>query len=376
MNLTRANYVPILKWKRAEQGALFDLSENKKDILMPLIELVMPKPRSETVKKGEPPKPPKSFEEKYAEVIESFKSKRISEIPAEIEEVWKKRPIFLDFSLLYPEVRFDAFNQIAKECANRSMGVVPVFNIDDDESFKASALKLHLEDGADLCIRLTAINLTNIDLLNWHLKKYLSLVEEGSSRIYLLIDLKENDRPADYMLAVERSQDIIGLQKWEGLIIACGSFPVDLSDCKRDKDNHLPRQDWLNWQDAITRLTLKRALTFADYGIRCPIYIEQYQFLEPTASVKYTIRDSWWVVKGEKRKYEHFLAAAKQIATNERYFGADFSSGDTYIQEKSLHFDIYALDPSVKGTGTTELWLKAGMNHHLSLVADQLSTAA
>ncbi len=37
------HYVPILKWKRAEQGALKSLAEEYKQFITPVIQLVMPK---------------------------------------------------------------------------------------------------------------------------------------------------------------------------------------------------------------------------------------------------------------------------------------------------------------------------------------------
>ena len=43
---TTKHYVPILKWKRAEQGALETLPDKCRDRISPLIELVMPKPKS------------------------------------------------------------------------------------------------------------------------------------------------------------------------------------------------------------------------------------------------------------------------------------------------------------------------------------------
>ena len=65
--------------------------------------------------------------------------------------------------------------------------------------------------------------------------------------------------------------------------------------------------------------------TFSDYGIRHPIYVESYQFREPTASVKYTLEDNWWVVKGKKREYKYFLGAAALLSTDKNFYGCSGS---------------------------------------------------
>ena len=56
-----------------------------------------------------------------------------------------------------------------------------------------------------------------------------------------------------------------------------------------------------------------------------------------------------------------------------RFFGGGFSFGDKYIAEKAEHYPVYIKDKSVKGTGSTESWLTAGINHHLVLTAHQIA---
>ncbi len=63
------------------------------------------------------------------------------------------------------------------------------------------------------------------------------------------------------------------------------------------------------------------------------------------------------------------------------FYGKGFSAGDKYIQEKADYQPEYAKlrmsDPTkAKGTGRTEDWIRAGINHHLSVVVDQLANRA
>jgi len=78
-------------------------------------------------------------------------------------------------------------------------------------------------------------------------------------------------------------------------------------------------------------------------------------------------------MKGKKHRYELYLASAAELVKDKRFYGEKFCDGDKYIAERAKHFYAYIKNPAIKGTGTPETWLKAGINHHLSLVAHQVS---
>ena len=61
------------------------------------------------------------------------------------------------------------------------------------------------------------------------------------------------------------------------------------------------------------------------------------------------------------------------IKNDDYFFGEDFSAGDKFIAEKGRHFDKYIKNPAIKGTGNTEQWLKASINHHLECTANQIA---
>src|SRR6266404_7930942 len=83
------HYVPILKWKRAEQNALQALKDKDKELMTPLIQFVMPKAKSKD-----------SPEKQFESVIANFREK-IPLLPQQILKAWGMAPIFIDFSLLY-----------------------------------------------------------------------------------------------------------------------------------------------------------------------------------------------------------------------------------------------------------------------------------
>ncbi|HEY4963920.1 MAG TPA: beta family protein [Candidatus Saccharimonadales bacterium] len=364
--LDNINYVPILKWKRAEQGALKDLSDVQKKRIMPLIELVMPKPKVIDHKNPN---------ELYEESISIFQDKRSKEIADEVLASWGKRPILIDFSLLYtPELKSTSVNTIIEQGIVLGLSLVPVINLSDEDSIKSAVASLNTKHLTGICLRISPTQLKNIDDLNTKLDEFLQDHKLQSSGITLLIDLKEECEETGYEYYFKQSQKIAALNNWGGFIISCGAFPEDLSGCKKDEENILPRLDWNNWHSLDGKQGIVRVPTYSDYTMRHPIYNEALQFYHPTASIKYTLNDGWLVMKGEKQKFGQYLASAKVLKDDTRFFGEDFSTGDKYIEEKGQHFDDYIKDPEkIKGTGNTETWIRASINHHLSVVVGQLA---
>ena len=191
----------------------------------------------------------------------------------------------------------------------------------------------------------------------------------------MLVDIKEirKEDGNKYKRFLDLAQKITDLPKWRSFAFAGGSFPEDLTDCKLDEENLLPRLEWINWISRNGKNSLKRKPAFADYTIQHPIYKEISQFYAPTASIKYTLDNEWLIMRGKKQRYEMYLAHAKLLSGDNRYCGDGFSYGDKYIAEKAQHHDVYMKDKKVGGTGSTETWLRAGINHHLALVADQIA---
>lgn len=358
------HYIPILKWKRAEQSALESLTLDGKKNITPLIQFVMPKPSKNT----------KDTKKQFNEVVESFQQK-IPKIPEEILKFWGNTLAFIDFSLLYTNpLRIKAVKNIIEEGDNIGLNLVPVLNLSDDDSFKTSIYFLAKKHKSGICLRLVSYDLGDVTVLNENISKVLKASGLRKSDIDLLVDTKEiNENIENYPVYVEASQKIINLLEWRNFIFASGAFPTDLSKCKIDEENLIPRLDWKNWVDQIKNKKIVRKPSYADYTIQHPIYKETAQFFPPTTSIKYTLKNDWLIMKGKKQKFDKYLASAALLVQDKRFYGEGFSDGDKYIDDKAKHFPVYIKNPAIKGTGSTETWLKAGINHHLTLVVHQIS---
>lgn len=377
MKLDPKKYVPILKWKRAEQSALKDMTDARKDVIMPLIELVMPKPKKATA------------ETYHDEAIALLTDKKIDEYVNNIDKSWGNRPLFVDFTWIYPEVAAVTAERTINAAQDIGLHVVPVVNMSATANLKEVLLRKRDEFNLDIALRISTVDLDNISGLNSQLHTYLGLPGSKAASTHIVVDFKDIDSDSNYMKYTEKAQQIIKLYEWKSFVLASGAFPMDLSLYKRDRDERIPRHDWLRWSNLATG-QLQRMPVFADYGIRHPIYNESHLILPPTASIKYTREDEWQLLKGRQKSFGDYLASASALSSMEDFYGADYSKGDHYIVEKAAHFPVWAkikADEDEKkgsgveikkskatGTGSTETWLNAAFNHHMSVAADQVSS--
>lgn len=353
------HYVPILKWKRAEQGALKSLTDESKKFITPLIQFVMPK---------------YTPHEQLDSIVARFEE-QLKELPNKIIEVWGLAPVFIDVSLLFTNpLKAKSLETISK--AGHKLGgvFIPVIHLNDDNQIKEAALSTTKETKSSLCLRLICSDLDDTAKLNRDIASFLDSSGLSEKDIDLLVDIKETEENGDkYIKYLTLCQEISNLSLWRTFTFASGSFPEDLSQCKLDEENLISRVDWQSWNKHTNGSTLKRKPAFADYTIQHPIYKEVFQFFHPTSSIKYTLENEWLIMKGKRQKFELYLASALELTKDKRFYGENFSDGDKYISEKARHFETYIKNPAVKGTGSTETWLRAGINHHLVLVAHQVA---
>lgn len=367
-----AHYIPILKWKRAEQNSLKNLTDLQKKGITPLVELVMPKVN---IYKDKAKKIPKTPNEIFNEMISEFRDVRISQIPKEINESWGQKSLLIDFSLLYTvQLKVESILRIFGLSKLMGLDLIPVVNLNDDEEIIQTICSLSAKHGA-ACLRLVPSDLNSIEKLNERIEIFIKNHNFQESNFDLLIDIKEiTELDNNYERLLNVSQNIKNLSGWRNFIFASGAFPEELSKYNIDESNYVPRLDWINWVRIVSDGKLKRNPLFSDYTIRNPIYKESFQFHIPTTSIKYTLNESWLIMKGKKQKFGLYLANANLLSTDSSiFYGEDFSFGDKYIAEKGKHYLNYIKNPNIKGTGSTETWLMAGINHHIACTIDQIS---
>jgi len=97
------HYVPILRWKAAERGALLKLKSDDKTNITPLIEFIMPQPDDDEGKKT----PKDLLQESINVFMES-----IPNIADQILKHWGYDAIFIDVQFIDGSIRAEALEKI------------------------------------------------------------------------------------------------------------------------------------------------------------------------------------------------------------------------------------------------------------------------
>lgn len=363
---TIKKYVPILRWRLAELSAVEKLYPKDRENITPLIELVMPAPTTD--------------KEDYKKVIKDPKTKFLSNlggISQQILKCWGRDLIFIDVHLLDGDVRSSALEQILSASSQLDIFSVPVIYIipvtstDADMETRKVAVKFSKINNRGLCIRIDESHLAD-NSLSEHIENFIATNELKIEDTDLLIDLRIIDSNISPEFVVERLSKLPRIEMWRSLILSGGAFPKDLSHLEKHGHHQIERLDWTLWNNIIKSKTLKRRPIFSDYAIQHPIYYGYMPgVINTSASIRYANDTKWEVLRGEGLRNEkgaghnQYPAQAKLLTEQSFFKGTNFSFGDKYISERA--------DNKNTKTGNPTTWLTAGINHHLTLVAKQVS---
>jgi Beta protein len=159
---------------------------------------------------------------------------------------------------------------------------------------------------------------------------------------------------------------------WRSITYVGGSFPPNLTNLRKNDQHELPRHEWITFESEHS--TLRAGVRFGDYTVQHPFQPDDISYL-PSGSIRYASDQHWVVMRGEKLDnpkgpgWKQYIGQAQLLCDRSEFqaCGPEFSAGDTYI-----HF----MANQTKTTGSPETWLRAAINHHITLVAHQLERAA
>lgn len=355
------HYVPILKWKAAEQQALKNLGTQAKNVTTPVVQLVMPTPQKN--KKDGTPKEPSEL---IAESVSMFRG-RLPGIGTKIKECWGDSPIFIDVNLVIDSsLKTEAFAMVLSSGSEQGCFLIPVISLKYDSDLQSLAISLAKKFRTGVCLRLNRRDFSDEENLAEKIQDFLNRYSLKETEVDLLVDfLVADPTPPDFKMIIAK---IPNLNRWRTFTFASGAFPVDLTKFRVDEENRESRLDWKNWSSSVVSGGAFRMPSFGDYTIQHPIYKEGLSFFTPSASVRYTLPEEWLIMRGNKGKHQHYIAHAKILVGRKEFFGKNFSFGDNFIFEKSLQ-KIPAKNP-----GNATNWLVAGINHHLECTAHQIAS--
>lgn len=364
--VTIKDYIPVLRWKKAERDALAKLDVKIREKITPLFELIMPAPKRD---KGD-----------YNRILSDSKAVLQNNLPSTIDELNKCCPIdstaFVDVHLIDGELRAATLKQILDDSLTSAQAtlipvthIIPVVSTDADMSTRKVAIDYATRSDNGLCIRIDRYNLDD-ETLGQIIDEFVTQNKLDISKTDLMIDLGVVGESDDAKNVAAQLKRLPALKNWRTIILSGGAFPKDLSEFEKHSHNQVIRHDWRVW-NALRNTELPRIPLYSDYAIQHPIFYGQIPGTNTSASVRYADDQRWEVSRGEGLRnkngagHQQYPALAQLIIDQNYFKGADYSDGDKYIAER-------AADTTKTGNPTT--WLKAGLNHHLTLTAKQIAT--
>jgi hypothetical protein len=339
---SQKHYVAVLRWRQGEVDALRNLYELDRKIITPLIEL-LPK-----------------------------KGGGFSKIIKDIGQNWGFDPFFLDLDRISPNLRLGGGGHplilMGNAAKSMHLKLVPVTGLNRPKSYQAAVAVVARANKQGICVRVRGNEISKPNF-GTGLLKLLSSHKKTPQETDLIVDLEVVDNSkVDYAALCAK---IPKLRRWRTFTVLGGAFPENLMQFVKNSEPTIKRYDWCGWREETTNGQLARKPSYGDYTIQCPTYEPPtVDFLNPSASIRYTASDQWLIMRGEgvfndnSAGFAQFPAQAMLLSEKPEFCGADYSFGDKYIKQVSGDWNH---------TGNFTTWICAGVNHHLTFVARQVA---
>ncbi len=355
---TESHYIPCLRWKQGEYQALLRLSDATKIQITPLIEV---------------PEIGWDFENK---VELKTLDEHLSPFAKRVRSKWQQHRCFVDLKLINSSERMAdkshpvkfIFSSLRKE---KCFGI-PVTGIDRNIQYQSAVQKVVSIDGGGACIRITVEQAAKPKIKSM-IDELLSNTRVPQSECDFILDLgAPNFIPLPGFCKVIQAivQRLPYLQRWRTFTILGTSFPRSMVEIKGSEEV-VPRHEWLLYKMLIANLNKMglRLPTFGDYAISHPEVLRlDMRLVKPAASIRYTIDDAWYIIKGPNVRdngFNQYHGHCQKILASPNYAGTYFSEGDKYISDCASRDDV--------STGNLTTWRWIGTNHHLAKVVLDIS---
>lgn len=343
-------YVPILKGKQGEYGALGAISPGTRRGIQPLIEIVP------------------SGDEDDPDVQRADADKAASKLA----QSWAASAAFLDPGFFDLGVDVDQGNGMlayaCEQAESRGIQAIPVVRLEDPQEARSDARALHTDYHRGVCLRLYNDDLdTEGDALDGEIQQFLSDTSFVRPDVDLLIDagfvdgdvaVTSNARAIRLLL-----RELPQVQDYRSVTVAGGAFPEDLSAFTPWVIGQRQRYDADMWVRLVNR-GVPVEIAYGDYAIANP-GLPQGTGWRPAPQLRYTVDTEWLVLKGtvnDPRGHSQFYDICDQIAAHAKFAGAALGAADRRVA-----------NPRVDTTGNASTWRQVGTTHHLDFVVSRLT---
>lgn len=327
-------YVPIVKGKRAEFGAVESCSPNA---LVPLIEILNPASAMDDIVRAWP-------HQDHVSWIHSLN------LNGDDESAFAG-----DIENLFAGLR-------ATRCA------LPVITANEEATTLEAIQRVVAADGRGVVIRIEAedlLDVTSSTISDLDSTLVALGLPRASADLVLDCGLLSGSAPVQAAVGEQCMRKLPNVTEWRSVVVAFAAFPAALADVVPVSSVTAISRD-----DAIAFSTLRaavreRAISFGDYTVGVPTY-SSVPFA-PIPNIRYASDRSWHVHRGFQRRdpSTQYRSLARDVVAAAYYSGPAFSAGDQSISDVAT---------GVSGPGNATTHLRAAISRHIHVVLDRLAT--
>lgn len=350
------HYVPRLLWKQGEYQALFYLHSQTKFDVTPLIDI-----------------PEVGFDFETGEVAKTI-DEHLEKFARRLAAKWSQMWAFVDLSLIDTNERMADGRHPVKfvfdDVRQRNALAIPVTGLRRDDAYQTAVLETITRDKSGVCIRLLVEEIVESDF-ETRLTTLLNRLKISASDCHLIIDLQAPSfEPLNGFTQIVLSvlRKIPYSKDWNTFTVCSTSFPQSMGQIKTGVQI-VKRFDWLFYKHLLTLLGKdERKPAFGDYAISHPEHARKDpRLLKPAASLRYTIDDGWYIVKGSNVRdngYAQYRKFCADLVGSGMFLANGFSDAGDYIRNCALG----KVQP-----GNLTKWRRVGTNHHAEKVVFDLA---
>ena len=359
VSFDQRHYVPCLRWKQGEYQAVLRLKPGTRKWITPLIEV---------------PEMGWDFE---TNTVAKTVDQCVLPFAKRVARKWGLAPCFVDLNLLPPAERMNDGTHPAEyvfsELRERGCIAIPVSGCERGPGYQSVIRDVAQQDRRGICIRL-GIRQAAAGNVQSAVDTLLGQLKVGPPDADMIVDL---DAPANFVpldgfvkllqTVVERLPHRAG---WRTFTLMGTSFP-DTMGKLHSGAQLVARYEWNAYKMLAAELarTKRRQPTFGDYSIAHPEVLEiDMRKAKPSASIRYTVDDAWYVLKGRSvrdngfQQYQQLCAA---VVSSRHFAGRGMSQGDAYIED---------CQKGNASTGNLTTWRWVGTNHHIEKVVRDIAS--
>jgi hypothetical protein len=359
MHASQAIYMPQLKWKKGERRALKSVGSARSGRLLPAFKIP----------------PAGGFDPDQQRVLTTVEY--LHSFGRQLADCWDRRLALIDAELIDDQHHSEAvadhpLTALIERARLAGANAAPIFGLGNSPDYHRAVRKYaERNPAASACLRVKLEELESIPDAKT-LAEFASQLGLTLSSVILLLDggpLEIVDVEDFTHLLSGQLARLIAPNTWARVFWSATSFP-EKPRLKAGLDGDFPRADWNLYRTILAnRAEFPIVPMFSDYALEYPSAYAPFNGA-PSAHLRYSSPEHYHIFKGPSvRKeggYKAIFEVARRLVSSGVFSGAEFSSGDAFIQH---------LSGRAGRTGDAPTWRWSATDHHFTLVMGQLAQA-